>query len=320
MSNGRPTESDGVEFARFLGALCGLLAAIAIVSLIYLTIGESYIAIFVVTATLILLGRPLGEKVQRSRNQTRIFRFELNNRIEQDRLDKERRIKDAMAAEHADRARVRNEIANAPERLINQYRTAVEHLENAQDAYDKAVEHRHASAFTPFWKEIERGVNALIDHRTSVETMDREIRAYTRLLANPHAKNEHPVALPVEMSAIAKSGYSDDIAAALRKLTYDAQTNFQFASIYEQRRTTAVVFEGFRSLEDAVHRIGTEVRWGLDRLSSSIDEQMNAQNKTIQRHSDALEHHLDPNPMSHTIGGEVAKLNNTMKDLGSRLR
>jgi hypothetical protein len=105
----------------------------------------------------------------------------------------------------------------------------------AERHLDRAEEEFAEGAFAPFWGEIERATNKLADYQQRIQTINRNALEYQRKTAElPRAiaRNEPPFALPTGELSDARPT-TTRLAAIVRK----AQKNFQFATIYEQRKT-----------------------------------------------------------------------------------
>jgi hypothetical protein len=66
-------------------------------------------------------------------------------------------------------------------------------------------------------------------------------------------------------------------AARFAAIVRKAQTNFQFAVIFEQRKTNQLLHTGFGNLGAAIYSLGDSINASLSNLSKSLQ----AQNKSI---------------------------------------
>ena len=60
------------------------------------------------------------------------------------------------------------------------------------------------------------------------------------------------------------------VLSTLRRIVRMGQTNFQFASIWEDRRTREVLIAGFRTLGEAVNKLGPTIENSVSNLQASI--------------------------------------------------
>jgi dGTP triphosphohydrolase len=71
-----------------------------------------------------------------------------------------------------------------------------------------------------------------------------------------------------------------------------AHRDFQFASIYEQRKTTTAVIAGFRSIQEAVTRLRDDIVNSINDLQQSLGPALTAISSAIEtageQHQEAL--------------------------------
>jgi hypothetical protein len=94
----------------------------------------------------------------------------------------------------------------------------------------------------------------------------------------------------------------------LRRIVRMGQTNFQFANIWEHRRTREVLIAGFRTLGEAINNLGTTIEYSISYLQQSVSTDMakliqeeirsrEALDKRLleqNRMLDNLQHHREP--------------------------
>jgi len=68
----------------------------------------------------------------------------------------------------------------------------------------------------------------------------------------------------------------------VKSLTYKAQKVFEFASIYQQRRTNALLQDGFGTLIDAVGSLGTAINSSINALSDRVTLSLDDIKGTVQ--------------------------------------
>jgi len=124
-------------------------------------------------------------------------------------------------------------------------------------------------AFAPFWDEIERAANELAAYKNEVEYLQRNVTVYNNEageLARLGGEGVAPLALPQYQLPDARPS-----AARFMGLVRQAQKNFQFAMIFEQRKTNQLLHTGFGNLGAAIHSLGDSINASLDKLSKSLD-------------------------------------------------
>ncbi|HTB63535.1 MAG TPA: hypothetical protein VK737_08090 [Opitutales bacterium] len=140
--------------------------------------------------------------------------------------------------------------------------SAEAHLADAEKEFKEG-------AFAPFWDAIERAANDLAAYKNEVEYLQRNVSTYhteaaelTRLAGDSVA----PLALPQYQLPDARPS-----AARFMTIVRQAQTNFQFAMIFEQRKTNQLLHTGFGNLGAAIHSLGESINASLDKLARSMD-------------------------------------------------
>jgi len=180
-------------------------------------------------------------------------------------------------------------LATESKQLLNNFATPISeaehHLTQAEHEFDEG-------AFAPFWDEIEHAVNRLANYHQSIKRLDYIGQKYHEQAALLRGDS-----IQVPPLQIANGRIVDPRPTAKRLATIVrmAQKDFQFATIYEQRKTNKLLYEGFRSLGDAIYSMGSEITSSLQALSSgfrvSLDDLLDAtqaQTKTISMQTDEL--------------------------------
>jgi hypothetical protein len=153
-------------------------------------------------------------------------------------------------------------------------------LLTAEESLDRAEQEFAEVAFSPFWEAIEATLHKLAEVEGGIERLAQ--------LADSHADtasycDASPEAFPIDVKAVSRLDAIGRTEQRMRSVVRAAQKDFQFATIFEQRRTTHVLIDGFRNLGHALDGLG-------DRLASSIDslsEQVRHLESGLQeRHAD----------------------------------
>ncbi len=123
-------------------------------------------------------------------------------------------------------------------------------------------------AFAPFWDRIEHAANELAAYKNEVEHLQRNVSVYNNeSLELARLGGDAPAPLALQQSQLPDARPS---AARFMTIVRKAQTNFQFAMIFEQRKTNQLLHTGFGNLGAAIHSLGDSINASLDRLSSSL--------------------------------------------------
>jgi hypothetical protein len=145
------------------------------------------------------------------------------------------------------------------------------HVVTADRHLDAAEREFAEGAFAPFWDEIERAANELAAYKNEVEHLRRSVDVYKtealeleKITGVATALSFPDRQLPDARPAAAR------FAAIVRK----AQTNFQFAVIYEQRKTNQLLHAGFGTLGAAIYSLGESIGKSLDTLSLALNTKL----------------------------------------------
>lgn len=141
-------------------------------------------------------------------------------------------------------------------------------LKRATDEARKATAFYKERAFTPYWDCVENAVDALREFKEFVVGIEEDARLYADTLQDV----EHTFPrFPIESSEI------PDATMAIEQLSEviaPAQRDFQFASIFEQRRTTSALLKGFRNLEDAIDSMKDSLSTSIESARDTLQKEM----------------------------------------------
>lgn len=151
------------------------------------------------------------------------------------------------------------------------FRETIVHSVAAERFIEGAEKDFADGAFAPFWDQIERTANELAAYKNSVEQLGRCVHVYQReafLLENT------PGAVPALQLGDHKLPDARPTAERFSALVRQAQTNFQFAMIYEQRKTNQLLYAGFGTLGAAIYSLGESVNLSLTQLSKTMNRSL----------------------------------------------
>jgi len=198
------------------------------------------------------------EQEERQRQQTREAE---ERQRQQAREAEERRQQAVREAELKSRtehlSRLLSNARNTFAEIRGLVPTAERHLDRAEEEFQEG-------AFAPFWDEIEHATNKLAAYQRGIETIHRNSLTY-------HGEAEKlPVQLPTFNLPTRELPDGRPTAARLATIARRAQKNFQFATIYEQRKTNQILVAGFGTLASAIYAIGDQISSSLNDLSTSL--------------------------------------------------
>ena len=141
------------------------------------------------------------------------------------------------------------------------------HTETSLIQSDRLFKER---AFTPFWDSVEEGVDLLKQFNQRVGLINTSAKQYYQLL---EGRDHSFPPFPVKSDRIPNP---DALVRKLSQVIAVAHRDFQFASIYEQRKTTSAVVAGFRSMQEAITRLGEDIVSSISSLQDSLDSGLHA--------------------------------------------
>lgn len=207
------------------------------------------------------------------------------------------------------------QLTGLPGAAVAHFRSSAEWAESAVVYVQRAQKHFADSKFSPFWEAIEATYVCLANFRGDV----------ARLAACAEQYADYLEELDIEL--LDRSGvtvrlerFPDDLGLdQLREeagvvereaqaVVDRAQSDYHFASIYEQRRTTAAVIEGFESLSAAVSGMSAA-------LSSSLDDVARRTEMSSARTNALLEEANAPSFRPETNNSELRSINQRLGEV-----
>lgn len=142
-------------------------------------------------------------------------------------------------------------------------------ITNAESAIDEAEREFTEGAFAPFWDAIERAVNSLARFDLGVQQLLGQFNNCKNEIRRLEAA---PQTVQFDVKAIPDAA---DASTRLQKMVHRAQKDFQFATIYEQRKTNQLLVAGFSSLGQALSIMNDRITSSIDALSDSMADSIN---------------------------------------------
>jgi len=240
-----------------------IVVVLAVIALIVYAIGLAF-QYWYITGTLTVIGvlifaykqnRRL-RKEQQAAQQQRIVQLQTEERERVRRYNDKQKQCWSQILKSVENSAVSFEVV--PQRLLRVERN----LDQAESDFNEGV-------FAPFWDSIERAVFELCQADEKINEINDCSSSYT------HAIDEYRGTIPefpVDRNAVSKlAAASADTATRMRQIVRAAQRNFQFASIYEQRKTNQLLVAGFKNLAQAIDQIGWQISTSIDNLAQSVE-------------------------------------------------
>ena len=228
----------------------------------------------------------------------------------------EKERKKAQAAKQSVEYGNKNELSRAEDEaryvtsdLMNTYESSTalaaqlpQYISRAADSLRQAEKEFKDNAFGPFWDAVENAARQLATFNDKTGQVSKAADKYYRGL------NGRTHTFPSFPANTANLPDPSSVMNDLRRVVRMGQTNFQFANIWEHRRTREVMIAGFLTLGEAVNNLGSTVESSLLGLQQSIssdvarlvqeeiktrdsqDRRMIEQNRML----DNIQHHSKP--------------------------
>ncbi len=149
-------------------------------------------------------------------------------------------------------------------------------LRKADSAVNQAYSLFKERAYTPFWDSVEDAVELLRQFDRRVSHINQSAKEYYGSLAG----REHTFpTFPVDSRDIPSP---DALVKRLGDSIAVAQRDFQFAQIFEQRRTTSAIVTGFRNTQEAITSLRNDIVSSLSDLQSSLESGLENISSNIQ--------------------------------------
>jgi len=152
------------------------------------------------------------------------------------------------------------------EQSIDSFESISNYLSLADKHLDQAEVDFADGAFAPFWDSIEKAANMLGCFDEGIRRLNDNLSHYIELTKK---YEDTPPEFPVAHQSIAKLGLGTATATRMETIVRNAQRNFQFAMIYEQRKTNQLLVAGSITLEQALDQIAWHITTSMDSLITS---------------------------------------------------
>ena len=194
-------------------------------------------------------------------------------------------LKDRDAEKYRDRTNQTNRERSIKEAervtncAINYVSSAIEQVDSlntnmcrASQLIEQADYEFRQNAYSPFWDKVHASIAQLARCQVNIECLKDYARLYSEALEG--RQHNFPV-YPVGLNLVPDiTRVSQDLQRVIRQ----GQTNFQFSSIYEQRRTREVMVAGFKSLGEAVDNFGASIDQSFAHFVSELNAVMRQTN------------------------------------------
>jgi hypothetical protein len=164
------------------------------------------------------------------------------------------------------------------EESIGLFESMPQHLRSAEKYLDQAEVDFGDGAFAPFWDSIEHAAKALGRFDEGVHHIKDNSSRYTELTRKYEST---PPPFPLARQSVVKLRVGTATAERMKAIVRTAQRNFQFATIYEQRKTNKILVAGFTNLAQALEQMTWQITTSIDDLASSVDVMTSTLDKSM---------------------------------------
>ncbi len=190
---------------------------------------------------------------------TCIFLFVINKAIQKQANYK---LRSKRASEEAEvLSKQLNNYIEVSVKLIKQ--DLPQSLKSASELLEQAETEYNDNAFGPFWDCVEEAAKNLVFFNNGIHQLSGNAQEYYKSL---HSREHNFSLFPVYEDIPNLKSLLEKLQTVVRK----GQTNFEFATIWEQRKTHEVLIAGFRTLGEAVSNLSSTVENSISDLKNSI--------------------------------------------------
>lgn len=200
---------------------------------------------------------------------------------------------------------------------------SLENLVNKADGWlDTAEKEFMERAFAPFWDALEHATNFLGAYHQSIGEI--------KTAASNYEVRSSRLSVSVPVFDVPEAGMPDarPLASRLSSLGRAAQKDFQFATIYEQRKTNQLLYSGFGTLAVGLEQMQYAITDALDELSVSLGtrlddlltvstshaEAFDEYSQSATKHFDTAKIHFDASASHYKTSEDESKKQSKMLD------
>lgn len=226
--------------------------------------------------------------------------------IKQKKATKERQAEAEKRQAEADAARQRNEAARERQRqeelnrinlrksqqlglytsLLNLtsdsfalFEVLPSHLMTTEELLDQADADFEEGAFAPFWDSVEQAAMQLGRFDDGVRTITTNAQRHSAVAKSYEGT---PPPFPIVLDSVTGMAAAKATNDRMRAIVRKAQCSFQFATIFEQRKTNQLIVAGFTNLAQALDGMGSRIESSIDDLGGQISQMSSTIDESLQ--------------------------------------
>ena len=215
-----------------------------------------------------------------------VFYFAKKFVDKESRKEKEEADRKAIEAEEASiryhkesQKRYFKQMIDLGEDSLSTFETIPKYLQATEEWLDVAESDFKDGAFAPFWDSIEKAAYILGEFDESVQKIKENSSKYPDFIRQ---YEDVPPPFPISNKSIEKINIGTTTAERMKTIVRKAQRNFQFATIYEQRKTNQILIAGFQTLAQALDQMTYQIADSINNLAGSIGSMTSTMNESLK--------------------------------------
>ena len=212
-------------------------------------------------AIIIVLGAVVYFFIRRSIRRSELEEEEKRqDQARRDLEDEERR------QQQVEQQRIRQILADIVLDSLTTIRTLPGEIDQAERGCSRAEREFADGAFAPFWDAVEDAVTHLAQFDLGIQRMRTFRASYDNKVGS---LDSAPPPFTVNANALPNAIRSAD---RLGRIVREAQRDFQFSSIFEQRKTNRLLVSGFANLGEALRDVRYSLESSIEGLSGTFSD------------------------------------------------
>ncbi|MHB1592233.1 MAG: hypothetical protein ACYCTW_11990 [Sulfuricella sp.] len=172
----------------------------------------------------------------------------------------------------------RKELINVNSNSLQSFESLPEQLSNAEQFLDQAERDYQENAFAPFWNTVELATMQLGGFDNTVARLAHFSQRHEALSKTYEATAPR---FPINVKSVGGMAAAVTTTDRMKTIVRKAQTNFQFAMIYEQRKTNQLLVAGFTNLAQALDGMSSRIASSIDELGGNISAMSSAMQESF---------------------------------------
>lgn len=194
--------------------------------------------------------------------------------------ERERRRQDEARRERLrqEKQSLQTDIASLCNGSLFLFEEMPKHLLNTEELIDQAERDFKEGVFSPFWDSIEKATMRLGNFDDNVRNIAANSNRHTLLASKLRKLRFPPPRFPIGVESVRGMAAANTTSDRIKRIVRKAQSNPDFAMIYEQRRTNQLLVAGFSSLAQALDGMGQRIASSIDNLGNQVSHMSSAIN------------------------------------------